>query len=218
MNVRVWRNATDVCMMSLAGATTSLGPAYFWHNISLRSRWGPTDAERDLRGGGLFKLGQRWPEYNGGRMYIFHNTAFQPPPWHGQEEPSGVRFGLHITGSDYEQRNMVSRNNVLECRRPKYNAITDPSKHPTNDFDWDLYSGRLRAAEDVQQHGIFAQPDYEQGPDGRLWLRPGSPGHDAARRLPNFNDDYHGAAPDMGAVETGDETALPATWPEFPAP
>jgi hypothetical protein len=142
MNVRVWRNATDVCMMSLAGATTSLGPAYFWRNISLRSRWGPSDDERDLRGGGLFKLGQRRPEYNGGRMYIFHNTAFQPPPWPDQDEPSGVCFGLHITGSDYEQRNMLSRNNVLECRRPTYNAITDPSEHPTNDFDWDLYYGR----------------------------------------------------------------------------
>lgn len=218
MNVRVWRNATDVTMMSLAGATTSLGPVYFWRNISLRSRWGPSDDDRGLKGGGLLKLGQRRPEFNGGRMYIFHNTAYQPPPWPGQVEPSGVRFGLDITGSDYEQRNMVSRNNVLECRRADYAAIKDPSKHPTNDFDWDLFFGQLRAAEGVEQHGSFAKPEYEQGPDRRLWLRPGSPGHDAGQPLPNFNDDFHGNAPDMGAIEMGDETPLPATWPEFPAP
>jgi hypothetical protein len=34
-------------------------------------------------------------------------------------------------------------------------------------------------------------------------LSPTSPGYDAGVRLPNFNDDFQGAGPDMGAHEAG---------------
>jgi hypothetical protein len=36
------------------------------------------------------------------------------------------------------------------------------------------------------------------------YLQPGSPGYDAGMVLPNFNDNYQGAAPDIGAYENGD--------------
>jgi hypothetical protein len=38
---------------------------------------------------------------------------------------------------------------------------------------------------------------------GRYELDAGSAGRDAAERLPSFNDNYTGAAPDMGAHEAG---------------
>ena len=38
---------------------------------------------------------------------------------------------------------------------------------------------------------------------GRYQLVPGSPGYDAGARIPNFNDDYRGRAPDIGAAEAG---------------
>jgi hypothetical protein len=35
-------------------------------------------------------------------------------------------------------------------------------------------------------------------------LKPGSLGHDTARRIPNFNDNYEGKGPDYGALENTD--------------
>jgi hypothetical protein len=34
-------------------------------------------------------------------------------------------------------------------------------------------------------------------------LAPNSPGYDRGARIPNFNDGFTGAAPDMGAHEAG---------------
>ena len=40
-------------------------------------------------------------------------------------------------------------------------------------------------------------------PAGDFSLAPGSPGFDVAVRIPNFNDDFRGKAPDIGAYEAG---------------
>jgi hypothetical protein len=215
MNVRVWNNCTDVTMMSIAGATTSLGPAYFWRNLSLRSRNGPTQDYKGAKGGGFFKLGNEDPRWTGGAMYILHNTVLQPPPWPGQNEPSGTRFGIVLTSSKNRQRNIVTRNNILDCSRDKYNAIRDERKQPSNDFDYDLYYGAIKARDGSERHGIEGKPEYELAPNGVPHLEPGTPGHDAGCRLPNFNDGYEGEAPDMGAFETGSTNGLPATWPDL---
>lgn len=215
MNVRVWRNCTDVTMMSIAGATTSLGPAYFWRNISLRSRTGPTRDYKGCKGGGFFKLGNEATQWTGGRMYILHNTVLQPPPWPGQNEPAGTRFGIVLTSSKNRQRNIVTRNNILHCSRDKYNAIRDERRQPSNDFDYDLYYGALKAREGSESHGIAGVPSYESAPCGAPCLKPGSPGHDAGSRLPNFNDGFEGKAPDIGAFESGAPGSLPAAWPKL---
>ncbi len=40
-------------------------------------------------------------------------------------------------------------------------------------------------------------------PAGDFSLAPGSPGFDAGVPIPNFNDGFHGRAPDIGACEAG---------------
>jgi hypothetical protein len=45
----------------------------------------------------------------------------------------------------------------------------------------------------------------EAGRKGLYQLKPGSPGHDAGKRIPNINDGFLGKAPDIGAHETGSE-------------
>lgn len=47
-------------------------------------------------------------------------------------------------------------------------------------------------------------------------LRPGSAAVDAGCRLPNLNDDYTGAAPDLGALELG--RPVPVYGPRHPPP
>tara|TARA_R110002096_G_scaffold104771_18_gene230765 strand:- start:1744 stop:3519 length:1776 start_codon:yes stop_codon:yes gene_type:complete len=217
MNVRIWNNCTDVCMMSLAGATTSLGPVYMWRNIALRSRTGPTNDWAGTKGGGLLKLGNESREMTKGRMYIYHNTIYQPTPWPGRKELAGCRSGIICTGSKKRQQNLVTRNNILHCRSMKDSAIRDPLGYETNDFDFDLIFGKLTYREGNEAHGIEAVPVYEDAAEGRPpGLKAGTPGHDAGARLPNFNDGFHGEAPDMGAVETGQPFAVPGTWPKFP--
>ena len=142
---------------------------------------------------------------------------YQPAPWPGSEHTSGCRSGIICTGSTKRQQHIVSRNNILHCRREKERAIHEPFGFESNDFDYDLIHGRITARDGSEQNGIRAIPDYEE-PTGRPpGLRTGSRGHDAGYRIPNFNDGFHGAAPDMGAIETGAPFAVPATWPKFPA-
>ena len=115
------------------------------------------------------------------------------------------------------QQNLVSRNNILHLRREKEPAIRDPYQYATNDFDYDLIFGQVHAREGVEMHGVRALPQYERTAEATPpGLRPGSPGHDAGCRLPNFNDGFAGAAPDMGAIESGQPFAVPSTWPAFP--
>ena len=77
-----------------------------------------------------------------------------------------------------------------------------------NDFDYDLYNGRIPA--DHETHGIQGEPVYagDAGFDpatntGRFQLAPSSPGAGAGQPLPNFSDGYAGSAPDPGAHQRG---------------
>ena len=56
------------------------------------------------------------------------------------------------------------------------------------------------AMREVQPTNFRVETGIREG-KGHLWLAPDSSGRDAALRLPNFNDDYTGAAPDIGAHE-----------------
>jgi len=218
MNVRVWGNYITMTYGAIGAASTSLGPSYYFRNVYAVSRKAQTTDENSFRGHFLIKLGSepKSAEFSRGRKYFFHNTTLQPPTVGGPDPASGAQSGLVLTSATKRELNIVSRNNILHLRRQSDLAIRDPQLSKANDFDYDLYTGRVQAAEGAEAHGIVAIPVYDRAPDGRLWLRPGTPGHDAAQRIPNFNDDFVGAGPDMGAVETGTAEPKPALWPEFP--
>ncbi len=92
------------------------------------------------------------------------------------------------------------------------------------DYDYDLSSGRSAIPAGQELHGIKGEPVYVEGNGmkdgkGRFFLAPTSPGHDAALRLPNFNDDLTGQGPDIGAHEAGTppmEFGLDAHRPQKP--
>lgn len=67
----------------------------------------------------------------------------------------------------------------------------------------------MRSLSWLEVNGIQASPRYNPAPQfdaasqtGVFTLDEGSAGHDAAIRIPNFNDAFHGEGPDMGAHET----------------
>ena len=218
MNVRIWNNYIDYTWDGVGAATTVLGPSYFWRNIYAVSRAGPTTDASGYRGHCFFKLGNEDRRWCMGRMYVFHNTSLQPPAYAGNEAPSGAQAGIAFTSDKKHQENIVTRNNIFHLRINDEKTVVDPRSTQSNDFDYDMHNGKVIAKEGSEAHAIKGEPAYERAPDGRLWLKPGSSGQDTAIRIPNFNDDFAGNGPDMGAVETNSKSPKPSTWPEFPEP
>lgn len=207
MNVRVWANVIDWTFDGIGGAATSLGPCYIFRNVYLRSRRGPGNTADAARGKYFLKLGSgpAAMRFSRGRIYVFHNTVLQPRNAAG--EPIGAEQGLYLTSKEKHQTNIVSRNNLLWLRRADGVAVFDGRSSPENDFDQDLFNGKISAAPGSETHGIAAEPILSAPLDTRrTWMVapvPGSPGHDAGVVLPNFNDGFAGAAPDIGAFENG---------------
>jgi hypothetical protein len=150
--------------------------------------------------------------FGDGRVYVLNNTVFIQS---GNSEPQ-VRGG--IGDGDRVLCNYVTRNNIFQVPAAAGGAaaknlpfsISDRLGSSTNDFDHDLYNGRLAAIAGSESHGIVGVPVYAAGAGldrrtltGKFSLQAKSPGHDQGRVIPNFTDGYNGSAPDMGAHEDG---------------
>ena len=219
-NVRTWGNVIDWTYGAIGHASTSLGPAYVFRNIYLHSRKSPYTSSDAYKGHYLLKLGAEPAKdaYAHGRIYAFHNTVLQPEPWGGFTRTSGAEAGIVLTSATKRQKQIVSRNNVLHMRSSGNRAIDDPQRSAENDFDYDLTYGTVTAQTGAEGNGIRGWPRYAAPIDpNRPWslpLAPDSPGYDAGERIPNFNDDFTGSAPDMGAIEA--DQPLPPWFPESP--
>ena len=182
-NVRIWGNYTTDCFVSIACASTSIGPLYVWRNVSGVMREAP-----GVWSSGFLKTSDKT---GGGRIFVFHNTILQP-----------ARLGLGWGGP---MVNVTSRNNILNVTE---DAIRKQAKDPLGDYDYDLFTGESRILDEREKHGIRGEPIYVEGcglkdGKGRFKLSPKSPGYDAGLRLPNLSDGYTGTAPDIGAHEAG---------------
>ena len=205
-NVRIWGNYIDRSYSPIAITPVSLGPLYVWRNVVDVTRRGPPavtgDSDQDPRGRFL-KAGEG--ERGGGRVYVYHNTIFQRPPPDGRQKTLGASTGVITTASSGDAYNMIVRNNVLHVVDSDGTSIQDDADGTNgrrNDFDYDLYNGRLYSPLTQEAHGIRGAPLYDTG-NGRLefFLAASGPGVDAGVVLPNFNDDFDGGGPDVGAFE-----------------
>jgi hypothetical protein len=193
-NVRVWDNYISQCMMMIGNAADSIGPLYIWRNVCARSQWQPgTSGGYFLKMG--FAGGEKWMT---GHMYIFHNTIFQSDEW----LPTGGLGGRRIV------KHTVSRNNILHVRSSENHSVSDNSRNIDNDFDYDLFNGKIPIGQET--HGVHGEPIYAEGAGldtttktGHFRLAPGSPGVNAGQVIPNFSDGYTGKAPDIGAHQRG---------------
>jgi hypothetical protein len=193
-NVRVWNNYLTQCMNMIGNAPASIGPLYIWRNVVTRSQSQP-----DSGGANFLKMGyadgEQWMT---GHMYIFHNTLFHSDDW----LPTGGLGGNRIV------KHTVSRNNILEVRTPRGHSASGNERNIDNDFDYDLFNGRVPS--DQEAHGVRGQPVYAPGAGfdpaamtGRFQLAPDSPGAGAGAFIPNFSDVEPGRAPDIGAHQRG---------------
>ncbi|MGH7453925.1 MAG: hypothetical protein ACRENG_21420, partial [bacterium] len=206
-NVRIWGNYIDKTFVKIAIACASIGPLYIWRNIANTSRKSAVDSTSDDYGRGRFiKAGGTTIDtvwYGGGRTYVFHNTVLQPQPSPGQIFPLGGDGGIIGSGGDVHEA--VSRNNILTNYKNSLDIIRDDTDSCSNDFDYDLYTGIIGSTcpgRPHETHGILGLPTFnaKNGP-GEFALQPGTAGFDAGVVIPNFNDNYDGQRPDMGAFE-----------------
>ncbi len=209
MNVRIWGNYTHHTFQHIAVACTSKGPLYIFRNVFGLSR----STHKDPIGGAMIKVGER-DEFGGGRRFVFHNTALQPR-------------GSFDVFSGHVNPNTVTRNNVFDCRGRLTSSreVDIPS-----DFDYDLFTGRDRGIA-RERHGLRGKPAFIPSTNleffpaltttkiqwGKVRVQQGdrtitltdpvttvpNPIVDAGTVIPGFNDDFTGAAPDLGAFERG---------------
>ena len=198
-NVRVWGNYISNTATGVATTPVAIGPIYVFRNIYSRSRQralaAPDQDERNT-----FAKSGSWAKYGDGRRYLFHNTVLQPQAAEARF-PLGAGGGISAAGADQPVTNTVSRNNILQVWKAHWQSIEEGSGSG-NDLDYDLYNGKISAYRGAEKHGIAGEPRYER----EFVLASRSPGIDAGVRIANFNDNYVGAAPDIGAQETGAPT------------
>jgi hypothetical protein len=193
-NVRVWGNYITQAMMAIGNAAGSIGPLYIWGNVVGRSQ-----RQRGAPGLHFLKMGFAGGEHwMTGHMYVFHNTVFREDGWLPQGGLGGNRIVKHV----------VSRNNILQVRSADGYSASENKHNTDNDFDYDLYNGRVPQGQ--ESHGVRGQPVYVSGAGfdpatktGRFQLAPGSPGAGVGVAIPNFSGGYTGPAPDMGAHQRG---------------
>jgi hypothetical protein len=209
MNVRIWGNYIYRVYQHVATASTSKGPLYVFRNVFGVSR----RTHIDPIGGAMVKTGGR-DEFVGGRKFIFHNTALQPG-------------GAFTVFSGHADPNTVTRNNIFDC--PGRLASSQEVENP-GDYDFDFYSGNEKGRA-REQHGVrgkiaylpshylefYPAPVVNRVQYGKIPINAGgktleitdpvvtasNPVIDGGTRLPNFNDEFSGRAPDIGAFEVG---------------
>ena len=142
-----------------------------------------------------------------GRRFIFHNTALQPN-------------GALDVFSGHELYNAVTRNNIFRVRGRVYpRQQRDGPRNDLNDLTSGYLGGGFVRSMFVPSDRLewFLAPtmntikwgriDYSRGDrqfsitDPMTQIR--NTAIDAGARIPGFNDDYRGSAPDLGAFENG---------------
>lgn len=207
-NCRIYSNTFSNFLTGISVAPAALGPTYIFRNTLLRWRSVPTvEGEEDGQFHGYpIKLNHQMREDPWTRwVYLYHNTCFTDGP-----NLDGFLFNYYW----WYWTNIVSRNNIYVGT--SY-ALRNVNEQCPIDFDYDdLFTSdprrwvRWLGAEYAdlaaftrgtgqEQHGLAVDPRFVAPADVRL--RPDSPLIDRGVRIPGINDDFLGAAPDIGAFE-----------------
>jgi len=212
-NVRFWDNTFHDVLMGISLAPVYDGPVYAIRNLIYR-----TGVGNNSYSGSPFKFNSGYGQ--SGPMYLFHNTADAVLPGNN---------GLYVK-SPGTWTLLYARNNVwagTDYALDNYNT-----SQPTDlDYD-DLWNGggaglvswdgidydtlaAFTAATSQEAHGLNVDPGFADAGGGDYTLNPASDLIDSGVVIPGINDDYVGAAPDIGAYECAEDgfilTATPST-------
>jgi parallel beta-helix repeat protein len=200
INLRMWNNfiVNPLCAISLAPIT--YGPTYIFRNICV-----------DFRLMGV-KLNSGYA--SSGWKYVYHNTFYssitQPSPEWGQ-----TPMGIGDTSAKFSH--LITHNNIFHLSSDNYvlaDLVYDGSNYDYDNMyisglhsrfvtikgiDYTLYT--LKTLLNLERNGISADSHFTSPDRMDFRLAPNSPCIDAGVYIPNFNDNYYGNAPDIGAIE-----------------
>ncbi len=201
-NVRLWANTFHDVLMGISLAPVYDGPVYAIRNLIYR-----TGVGNNSYTGSPFKFNSGYAQ--SGPMYLFHNTSDAVLPGNN---------GIYIKAPGTWEM-IYARNNVWSGTNY---ALHNYNETQPIDFDYDdLYttnpdefvywgSGSDRHMHDLatfraltghELHGLDVEPGFADAAGSDYALDPGSDLIDAGVLIPGINDDYVGAAPDIGAYE-----------------
>jgi hypothetical protein len=207
-NVRIYRNRITNCFSGISTQPSHGGPVYIFRNLMLNMQYTPVKLHNDTAG-----------------ALIFHNTSLK----------SGIPFNISIQGEtvrDVITRNNLfvgtgspALNSTGRMSRTdfdgdgyewpprgsfaRWNGKDYPSTTAARQGG-EVYAGR--GAFTMGPHRTFATLAAPQAHERQIdpathdpRLGPASRAIDRGVRLPNFNDRFAGAAPDLGCCELGEE-------------
>ncbi len=194
INLRLFRNKVENVYNAVSIAPNYQGPEYLLYNIFVN----------------LKRSAFKYSYASTGDTWLCHNTVVT------------LRTGVPIVWPSGAYSNQHFRNNLFVTLGREIASDDAGESQNGNDFQNDLmyapgaatlfrwkgvnYASlsALRTGTGFELTGNSADPLFLPGPFGNVALMPGSPAIDKAIRLFGINDLYNGAAPDLGALETGD--------------
>jgi hypothetical protein len=227
-NCRVMRNRITNSFMALSSQPSLGGPTYFIRNVIYNIIDCP------------FKLAR----YSKGDV-VLHNTVMKVGDgFRVIHNPSRAYFrnNLFLGGSGGGNFGKGGAYTSGDGR-----AIEFPNADATSDLDYDgvgtyetlfiakidgikTYNIQDLRAQTTEKHAVltdlntfavgtvYPSPPIPERQPSNLTIRPGSVAEDAGLAIPNINDNYTGAAPDLGASELGRPLAhygpRPIDWPD----
>ncbi len=184
---------------NIAMAGLSIGPTRVYRNIMI----GASDTCMKMGGGSNLP--------STGQIVVYHNVMVSHPNYPDSN-------CISTSGNTPAVSNATFKNNILVAQRycvEEYTGGTGAMYFDYNCFrsivrdgidcikwqgirmtyeQWKAYAPSMNQ----QAHGMYADPRM----DANYELLPDSPCVDTAQPLPGYNEDFQGAAPDIGAIES----------------
>ncbi len=202
-NVRAYRNRFTNVSHGISFQPVWGGPAYAFRNVIYNAARSPYKLNNDPSGALILhntsvKTGQAWFQYSGSvsNLRVYNNVVV------GAGRPEGravstVVFATRIRHSHFDWNGWFPRGTFrFDATWASLDALRggSPYEHHGVILSEPIFQP---AVEIPSSHTTLRQPPAD------FTLHPRSRGIDAGTRLPNFNDGFAGAAPDLGAREAG---------------
>jgi hypothetical protein len=189
-NVRAFENrvTNSATLISVQHNNDTGGPVYAFRNVGLNQARMP------------FKLND-----SPSGFYLLQNTSVKT---------QGADDWLWVQYNNGPVQNFAINNNILVSLSPYSRGVAFQAPMDEADFDYNGYHP-TGSGQPHEPHGVALEQDpfatpISLGPDYTTFAVAQSPGLkadsnaiDAGAILPNINDSYTGAAPDLGALERG---------------
>lgn len=198
-NVRIWNNTFHDVLMGISLAPVYTGPVYAIRNVIYRTGVGNNDYT-----GSPFKFNSGYD--TSGPIYLFHNAADAalpgnnglyvkaPGTWVGIVARNNVWSGMAYAVNNYNTSQPIDLD---------YDDLWNGESGDLVRWDGTRYAtlGAFTTGTGQEVHGVSVDPGFVDPGTGDYSLDPDSDLVDSGVLIPGINDDYVGAAPDIGAFE-----------------